>query len=395
MCTSIKPVLGLSNIRSVVFLELFDDYEDKLGEAGYSHHTARFHLHSIAHFGFWLELEGVELESVDAKAIAAFEQHQPTCKCPGTSRNRGRHVYSCIRAFVRHLRERGIVRNVEAPPKPCLLVSEFLGWMSAHRGVVKTTITSYQLYVTQLVELLGHDPQTYTARGLRDFVSKRYQHYGRNSIRMVLAAIRMFLRYLALAGRCRAGLEQALPSPAIWSQQSLSRGLSADDVQKVLAQCPSTPRGLRDRAILLLLVRLGLRAGDVSGLRLSDLCFELATINVSGKGGRQVRLPLPQDVGDALLAYLRAGRPQVESKYVFVRSMAPYGPFAKRHAGHAVSHVARSALKRAGVVPPTRGCPCFSSYMRLPAFATRRRARRYRRRPASSLDRDDRPLCQG
>jgi site-specific recombinase XerD len=356
MHTYTKPVVGLSNIRSAVFLELFDDYKDKLDQAGYSHHTARFHLHSIAHFGVWLEFEDVGLETVDVETVFAFKRHRPNCRCPGVSRNRGRHVVSCVRLFVRHLRERGIVDNVEETANPGLLVREFLGWMSAHRGVVETTLSSYQLYVTQLVELLGDDPQTYTARGLRNFVSKRYRHYGRNSIRMVLAAVRMFLRYLAIEGRCRAGLEQALPSPANWSQQSLPRGLSAEDVERVLAQCPSTPRGIRDRAILLLLVRLGLRAGDVSGLRLSDLCFESATISVSGKSGRQVRLPLPQDVGDALLAYLRTGRPQMKSEYVFLRSKAPYMPFAS---GHAVTHVARSTLKRAGVVPPTRGSHVF------------------------------------
>jgi site-specific recombinase XerD len=75
--------------------------------------------------------------------------------------------------------------------------------MSTQRGVVDTTLTSYRRYVTQLVDSLGDDPQTYTAHDLRDFVAKRYQHYGRNSIRMVLAAVRMFLRYLAVEGRCR------------------------------------------------------------------------------------------------------------------------------------------------------------------------------------------------
>ena len=231
--------------------------------------------------------------------------------------------------------------------------------MSAERGIVDTTVTSYRLYVTNLVDFLGDDPRTYTAHDLRDFVAKRYRHYGRNSIRMVLAAVRMFLRYLAVEGRCRAGLEQALPSPAHWSHQSLPRGLTSQEVQRILTLCPSTPRGIRDRAILLLLIRLGLRAGDVAGLRFSDLCFETATIRVSGKGGREVLLPLPQDVGDALLEYLNAGRPQVQSEYVFLRSMAPFKPFGGSQAGHAVTHVARTALKRAGVQPPTCGAHVF------------------------------------
>jgi site-specific recombinase XerD len=239
------------------------------------------------------------------------------------------------------------------------LVGEFLGWMKAQRGVVDTTLTSYRSYVTHLVDFLGDDPRTYTARDLRHFVAERYRHYGRNSIRMVLAAVRMFLRYLAVEGHCRAGLEQALTAPPNWSRQSLPRGLTPEQIQNILALCPLTSRGIRDRAILLLLIRLGLRAGDVAGLRRSDLCFETATIRVSGKGGRAARLPLPQDVGDALLTYFTSGRPHVPSEYVFFRSMAPFGPFGGRQAGHAVTHVARTALKRAGVQPPSCGAHVF------------------------------------
>jgi site-specific recombinase XerD len=244
-------------------------------------------------------------------------------------------------------------------PEPDRLVGEFLDWMSTQRGVVDTTLTSYRRYVTQLVDSLGDDPQTYTARDLRDFVATRYRHYGRNSIRMVLAAVRMFLRYLAAEGRCRPGLEQALLSPANWSQHSLPRGLTFPQVQRILAACPSTPRGIRDRAILLLLIRLGLRAGDVAALCFSDLDFEAGALQVSGKGGREVRLPLPQDVGDALLEYFDTARPRVPSEQVFLRSVAPFKPFAGAHAGHAITHVARAALKRAGIQPPIRGAHVF------------------------------------
>ena len=358
MQTYPKPILGLSAIQSARFLTLFQDYIQELVQAGYNPGVVRLHLRSVAHFGVWLELEGVTLESIDEQTVARFDRHRSSCRCPGTSRDCGRHVVSCIRVFLGHLRERRIVK-INAPPEPSRLVREFLHWMSTQRGVADTTLASYRCYVTQLVDSLGDDPQTYTAHDLRDFVAKRYQHYGRNSIRMVLAAVRMFLRYLAEEGRCRLGLEQALLAPANWSQHSLPRGLTPQQVQSILAACPSTPRGIRDRAILLLLIRLGLRAGDIAALRFSDLCFQTATIRVSGKGGREVRLPLPQDVGDALLAYLNTGRPRVQSDHIFLRSMAPFKPFTGAHAGHAVTHVARSAMKRAGVQPPIGGAHVF------------------------------------
>lgn len=347
------PVLGLSAVQSRTFRILFGEYERRLVRAGYNHTVVRLHLHSIAHLGVWIEREARSLKTIDEETLEVFGRHRPTCTCPGTSRNRARQVLSCVRRFVQHLRERGIVPLVEAPRQP--LVEGFLQWMSVHRGVVEGTLASYGSYVGDLVRFLGDDPQMYTARGLRDFVEKRCRQYRRNSSRMVLAAVRMFLRYLAVEGRCRPGLEHALTPLANWSQHSLPRGLTPEQVRRVLATCPSTPRGLRDRAVLLLLIRLGLRAGDVSKLRFSDLCFESAAIRVSGKGGREVRLPLPQDVGDALLAYLRGGRPGVHSPFVFLRSMAPFAPFAMRQAGHGVGHIARAALKRAGVHPPTRG----------------------------------------
>lgn len=353
-----KPILGLSTIQSATFVALFQDYGKKLVQAGYNCLVVRLHLRSVAHFGVWLEREGIALESIDEETVARFDRHRSSCRCPGTSRDRGRHVVSCIRVFLNHLRARQIVET-PAPPEPKLLVREFLGWMSAERGVVDTTLTYYRYYVTELVDSLGDDPQAYTAGALRAFVAKRYRHYGRHSIRMVLAAVRMFLRYLAIEGRCRPGLAQALISPANWSQHSLPRGLTSEQIERILTACPSTPRGIRDRAILLLLIRLGLRAGDVAALRFSDLCFETATIRLSGKGGREVRLPLPQDVGDALLAYLKTGRPRVPSDRVFIRSMAPFKPFEGRQAGYAVTHVARAALKRAGVQPPIRGAHVF------------------------------------
>ena len=358
MQTYSKPIPGLSAIQSATFIGLFRGYEQALVEAGYNGQVVRLHLRSVAHFGIWLELEGVALEAMDDRSVAAFDRHRLSCRCPGASRDNGRHVICCIRVFLAFLRKRRLLA-AHAAPEPHRLVREFLDWMSTQRGVVDTTLTAYRYYVTALVDSLGGDPQAYTSRDLRDFVAQRYRHYGRHSIRMVLAAVRMFLRYLAMEGRCRPGLEQALVSPASWSQHSLPRGLSPEQVERILAACPSTPRGIRDRAILLLLIRLGLRAGDVAALCFSDVDFEAGTIQVAGKGGREARLPLPQDVGDALLEYFDTARPQVPSAQVFLRSVAPFKPFTGAQAGHAITHVARAALKRAGVQPPIRGAHVF------------------------------------
>ena len=354
-----KSVLGLAAVRSPRFRDFVGAYERHLVQTGYAPQVARFHLHVVAHFGIWIERAQCRLTTIDDQLLGVFERHRATCTCPGTSRNRARQVLSCVRRFVQYLRTQGIVPIGAARPPAVPLVERFLQWMQVDRGVVASTLTSYGRYVGDLVRVLGDDPRAYTARGLRDFVAQRCRHYRRNSSRMVLAAVRMFLRHLAVEGACRPGLEHALPSPAHWAQSALPRGVTLEEIQRVLAGCSATPRGLRDRAVLLLLIRLGLRAGDVARLRFADLDFATATIRVSGKGGREVCLPLPQDVGDALLAYLRAGRPPVPSAFVFLRALAPVMPFAQRHAGTGVGHIARAALKRAGVHPPTRGAHVF------------------------------------
>jgi len=129
--------------------------------------------------------------------------------------------------------------------------------------------------------------------------------------------------------------------------------LSAEEVDRLIAACNGTdPRRLRDRAILLMLARLGLRAGDVARLRLTDIDWNNGTMQVTGKGRYQVRLPLPQDVGDALLRYLECRPGNIGTDHVFLRSNAPCRPFAS---GDGVSSVVKHALKRANIDAPAKG----------------------------------------
>jgi site-specific recombinase XerD len=168
-----------------------------------------------------------------------------------------------------------------------------------------------------------------------------------------VTSARAFLRYLGVQGLCRAGLDQAVPSLAHWRLATLPRCLSADEVDRLIAACDGDSCGrLRDRAIVLLLVRLGVRAGDLANLRISDIEWETGTLRVSGKGRYEVRLPLPQDAGEALLRYLES-RPRVAGGgHVFVRNIAPFKSFIS---GDCVSSVVKRALKRARVSSPAKG----------------------------------------
>jgi integrase len=161
------------------------------------------------------------------------------------------------------------------------------------------------------------------------------------------------LRYLNFRGETKADLALAIPAIAHWRLATLPRCLSATELERLIAACDgSTPARLRDRAIVLLLSRLGLRAGDVARLRLGDIDWRNGILRVTGKGRYEVGLPLPQDVGDALLAYLARRPVGGDSDHVFLRSRAPSTPFAD---GDGVSSVVKHALQRAGVKAPFKG----------------------------------------
>jgi site-specific recombinase XerD len=166
-------------------------------------------------------------------------------------------------------------------------------------------------------------------------------------------SLRAFLRYLAVAGRCQAGLDNAVPAYAHWQLADMPRCLSAEQVKRLIAACDGdTNARRRDRAIVLLLVRLGLRAGDVAQLRLTDIEWQTSSLRVCGKSRYEVRLPLPQDVGDAIAAYLEC-RPSVRrSDHVFLRTIAPYRPFRK---GDGISCVVKRGMKHAGIVTRVKG----------------------------------------
>ncbi len=167
-------------------------------------------------------------------------------------------------------------------------------------------------------------------------------------------ALRGYLRFLAVRGLCRPGLDRAIPTVPQWRLSALPRYLSTPDVERVIASCDLTKsHGIRDKAILLLLARLGLRAGDIWRMRLHDIAWDEGALRVRGKGRREICLPLPQDAGDALLDYLDRARPTVPRDEIFLRSSAPYRPFA---GSCAISDIVHLALARAGITnAPFRG----------------------------------------
>jgi len=229
----------------------------------------------------------------------------------------------------------------------------FLEWSRRERCLAAPTLASYERYTSELISKLGDDPKQYDAAGLRAFALEQARHQQPHRAQKVVGVLRSFLQYLVVHGEVPASLQGAIPTPARWRCASLPRYLSPDDVERIISTCDlSTASGRRDHAMFLLLARLGLRAGEVVGLRLNDIDWKKARLRVLGKGRRESALPLPQDVGDAILAYLKDGRPVVDDDHVFLRSQPPIGPYS---GGPTLSYRVERAMQRAGVSCPVRG----------------------------------------
>jgi site-specific recombinase XerD len=349
----LRSAHGLARARSSLVGSYLDDFAAVLHEIGYCRRIGAWCISYAVHLGLWAAAEGVCIGALDEGAVSAFLAHLPRCRCPGQRAGLHAVAHSRTQVFVQYLRTAGVVpvpvQEVVTPE----LVTEFCEWMRRQRGVADTTLRQYRHVAIALIQHIGNDPARYEAGALRIAVREVTGRHGTSMARVVANVARAFLRYLAVEGRCRPGLDAAILPAASWSLASLPRYISAEAVQRIIDACdPDQPCGARDRAILLLLARLGLRGGDIVQMRLSDVNWEDARVRVAGKGRREVRLPLSQEVGDGILAYLRGRRSVVACDRVFLRSRPPWRPLAS---SSCVSAIARRAMARAGVSVPTHG----------------------------------------
>jgi site-specific recombinase XerD len=228
--------------------------------------------------------------------------------------------------------------------------------MAVHRGVTEQTLRNYRPILRDLLTTLGNCPAQLEAKSLRTFILERAHRHGKGKAKNVVTATRMFVRFLIASGRCKPGLDDAIPTIALWRLATLPQYLPSEDIERIISACnPSSPLGARDHAIVLLMARLGLRGSDVIGLRCPDIHWQDATLIVSGKSRRETRLPLPQDVGDALLHYLEFARPPVDIDRVFITAIAPWGPLSRS----VIRQTAARAITRAGISAPTAGARVF------------------------------------
>lgn len=331
-----------------------DQFAADLAAQRYTPLTIEGSTASARHFAAWLGSAGIPIDLVDDDVVRRFAEHR--CRCPGTRRwPRISPKYSRRAGqFVAFLQRTGVAQPPLKVASRYPVLDDYQSWLRVHRGLSERTIARHLRHLHKLLPELGMATHDYDAALVRNVVREWRERTGPADLRTVTSALRSYLRFLAGAGLCRPNLDHAIPPVVQWRLSSLPRYLAAAEVERVIASCDQLTRGrLRDRAILLLLARLGLRAGDVAGLKLSDIDWTSGMLRLSGKARRQVRLPLPQDVGDALLAYIEQERPRVDQEAVFLMMVAPYRSFLQ--SSH-VSTIVALALKRAGISdPPSTG----------------------------------------
>ena len=342
-----------SRLLAGIAAEHFDGFAAWLRDRGCRPRTVHGRLQSLAAWTEWLKATGREGQDL-AEGLMA---------CIVAVRARPRRKYQfgpndetigAARLYIRFLRTIGVLCSEPAhsPVEAYPLLCDFRAWLLEYHGVRPATVTAYLPVVLELFGVLGDAPALYTAGTIRDFALRRSRRHGPATAKMTCTAVRAFLRFLCATKRLPPGMDKALPAVAAWSNPTVPRYLAPADLERLLASVAPSRTGMRDRAALLLLGRLGLRAGDVVRLRLSDIDFRAGTLAVAGKSRRGELLPLPQDVGDALINYLRDARPSVALPEVFLTVLPPLRPMSTQ----ALAALVARTLDRAGISAPTRGC---------------------------------------
>ena len=328
-------------------------YEKHARSIGYSSSYVSRLGSTARHFCAWLRGSGHGLDSTSDILLQNFADHR--CKCYDGRRS-GSPIcvrnLSLARCFVRYLVNLGVVDD---PPGPeaadSTETAAWFEWLDNHRGLSKSTLHIYRTVFRELLPVIGMDTTKYDAAKIRAAV---LDYQGSTALEHRTRVLRSWLRYNTMLGKCPASLEGAVPPIRTRRASRLPRGLKAEDVDRLIASCNiATSTGRRDRAILLLLARLGLRAGDIVRLKLTDIDWANGHLKVLGKGRRETLLPLPQEVGDAVLAWLEDGRPAVPDKHVFLCAVPPVRPFSGTTA---ITTLVSRAITRAGLKDvPSRG----------------------------------------
>jgi integrase/recombinase XerD len=335
-----------------------DSFAKQLTDQGYARYSARLQLRLVADFNLWLKQQGVTVSEITPEHIKHYLQYRGEQQRPRSG------DAAPLKRLLDILRQDGAIAEKEAPFRKTpaqQLADEFGLYLRQERALAAATVAYYLEFVSRFLIDRFSDGEAelavLCAADVVRFVQCQAARLHPKRAKLMTTALRSFLQYARYRGDLNIDLAASVPTVANWSMASIPRSLPVDQVELILAHCDrQTTTGRRDYAILLLLARLGLRAGEVASLTLDDIDWDAGYITVRGKGGQWSQLPLPIDVGEAIALYLQNGRPPTTSRRVFMRVKAPVADFQGQQA---VGSVVRHALIRAGIDAPHKGAHLF------------------------------------
>ena len=327
-------------------------------EQGYSKHRVHRRVVLAAGFSQWLGRRGFRAGEVSGEHAAQYLRHRSGQKQIDRGDN------PSLKQFLEFLRRGGIVGAEKAdsggitPVGQC--VREFETYLQDQRALAPTTVSQYARWIRVfLTKRFGK--QAVKLDGLRAedvfrFVRQESLSTHFTNGKRITTSLRSFFQFARYRGVITADLAAAVPKVAGWSMTGIPRAIAPGEIRKLLSSIDRRhAKGRRDYAILLLLARLGMRSGEIARLDLDDIDWNSGSLKVRGKG-REARLPLPQDVGAAIVDYLQHGRPPTTSRRLFLRSKAPFRGFRD---STVIAGIVRYAIERAGVQAPTHGAHQF------------------------------------
>jgi integrase/recombinase XerD len=300
---------------------------DQLHTAGYVKKSLRDKRTVVRTFTDWLRRKHIAVDAIDESQIAAF-----LTRTSGTLPRRLKYKRAALSGFLKYLRGVGMI-SARAPRAPSAgddLITEYVKYLRHDRGLAPNSVLVYVPFIRDwlkdhIARTGGVSMDGFDAATVQSFLLDHTRNRSREYARLLATALRSFFRFLFLRGHRSTDLSRAVPTVCTCRNATVPAFLSPEDVDRVLAATDqSTAVGRRDYAILLLLARLGLRAGEVASLELNDIHWRTGELVIRGKGRVVEHLPLLADVGDGLAQYLRERRSASASRRVFLRSCPPY-----------------------------------------------------------------------
>lgn len=342
----------LARLHAGALSGFIDGYAARCAERGYAHHHAACRVHDVGVFSRWLGRRRLSVQDINEARIQVFLT---------TTTERLHSSRRTLLELLADLRSLGVAPEARTVPvgRRERALADYGRFLADERGLAPRTVELYLEAAAVLADAVASDDgprwQALTPRVIQDLVRATTRTCGSAVVQQFTVGLRSVLRYLRLRGVVSDDLVRSVPTVAHWRLSDLPRCLSGADVDRVIEACDHDGVGRRNRAVLLLLARLGLRAHEVACLSLDDLDWRAGVLNVNGKGGDRSLLPLSDEVGRALADYLGNGRPTSTLRFVFLRHIAPHG----RLDSSSVTALASRAIHRAGLRPPRTGAHVF------------------------------------